>query len=72
MIQKLVDRFMEKKSVLLEQFRQKHPNDYTDIVRATVSLLDNDDDYSADLLDPNRITVINHGDYHSLQSLSTI
>lgn len=54
MIQKFVGKFMEKRKTL---FTEEHP-DYVEIVRKTMEIITDDNGP-----DPERITVIDHGDY---------
>lgn len=61
MIQKFVDRFMEKKTELRSLFAEKKPDSYKDLVQAVIQLV-SEDGYNIEP-DPNRITEIDHGDY---------
>lgn len=61
MIQKFVDRFMQKKPELVEFFSAKHPEDYQEIVKKVVEVLADEGSFSGP--DPERITVIDHGHY---------
>jgi hypothetical protein len=60
MIQKFVDRFMEKGPELRAIFAEKHPRSYESIVKAVVSIL-SEGEYNS--IDPERIHEINDGDY---------
>lgn len=63
MIQKFVARFMAKKGELKNIFLQKHPKNYENIVKSVISLITSKDDYAELNPDPERIHVINDGDY---------
>ena len=56
MIQEFVDKFMAKKAELENIFREKHPDEYKDIVEAVIRVINPDDDYGQP--DPKRIHVI--------------
>jgi hypothetical protein len=60
MIKEFVDRYMEKKDDLRKIFVEKHPEDYMDIVKAVVTIL-NDDSYES--IDPERINEIDYSNY---------
>jgi hypothetical protein len=60
MIKEFVKLFNEKKEVLKNDFSYKHPEDYEEIVKKVISIL-NDGSYSYP--DSERIHVINDGDY---------
>lgn len=60
MIQEFVDRFFENKGQLEKFFSEKHPEDYTEIVREVVKTVCGDDHPR---MDENRIHVIDDGDY---------
>ena len=60
MIQEFVDRFMANKHVLEEKFRQAHPIEYVDIVRAVMGVITSD---KYDDINPSIIHVIDDGDY---------
>lgn len=64
MIKEFVDRFMEKKLELQAVFAAKHPEDYKDVVKAVVSVLNNSEDYVS--IDPNRIHEIDDGHYQGM------
>lgn len=61
MIQPFVDKFMAAKSDLIAEFKANRPDSYDDLVTRLVKLLRDEDEYSSP--DPDRITVIDHGDY---------
>lgn len=72
MIQTFVDKFMENKGILEEQFKKEYVYSYTELVKKVISVLslsndnDDDDDYDDDdddYPDPERIHMINDGDY---------
>ena len=46
MIQKFVDRFIKNKDSIRTGFKSKFPDHYTDIVKAVVVALQDEDDYS--------------------------
>ena len=60
MIKLFVERFMERKEKLYDRFSKKHPDSYEEIVRAVIEILDGKDH---DVPDPERIHVIDDGDY---------
>ena len=63
MIDEFVKIWDENKNVLREQFSQKHPTDYHDLVKSVITMLANAKiDYEKP--DPERITIVNYGDYH--------
>jgi len=62
MIQELVKRWEEKKDEVRAVFEKKLPGSYKDIVTTVVDKI-SAEEYGAFALDPNRITIINHGDY---------
>lgn len=62
MITEFIDKFIEIRVTLLEQFCQKEPNSYEDIFTQTIEMMFKDcDEYSYP--DFKRITVIDHGEY---------
>lgn len=61
MITDFVRRWYERKEEVREKFKNGRPYSYIDIVRAVVSILEDENEYASP--DPDRITVINHGDY---------
>lgn len=62
MIQKFVDRFMEHKDLLAEQFKKEFPSSYTDVVKGVVEILVDEDDPWGDM-DPTRIQKVGWGSY---------
>ncbi len=64
MIKEFVDAYMENKEALRAVFSAAHPSTYTDIVKSVVQILSNcaGPDW-ADRPDPERIHVIDDGDY---------
>lgn len=62
MIEEFVKAWDARKGEIEAQFRTKRPDDYSDIVKAVVTIL-NADSGSYDKPDPERITSIDHGDY---------
>lgn len=65
MIQKFVDRFINNKNFLKEKWSKQKPNGYDDIFTEVIKLVSDPDDYYGP--DPERITVIDHGDYQGTQ-----
>lgn len=64
MIQIFVDRFMESKPKLEAAFLAARPESYKDLVKAVVGALATDDElYSWENPDPDRIHQIDDGDY---------
>lgn len=64
MITEFVSRFDANRLALLEKFSQSHPESYKDIVKAVIAAVTNpDDSYEDDNPDPDRIHVIDDGDY---------
>jgi hypothetical protein len=53
---------MLKKQELENIFKKKHPEGYKDIVKAVICILTGEDD-SNEVPDPERITIIDDGDY---------
>ena len=62
MIQSFVDRFMKNQDTLSAAFAEKHPDDYTEIVKRVVEVIRNENVYDEDI-DPDRIHTIDDGDY---------
>jgi hypothetical protein len=60
-IPEFVARFDAARQQLLGKFKEKHPDNYGDIVRAVVEVCAAVDDYGVP--DPDRITRIDHGSY---------
>ena len=64
MIQRFVDRFMEKRGILRESLGKKHPDDYTELVRSVIDIISIDENDSVDSEpDNNRVHIIDDGDY---------
>lgn len=63
MIQKYVDRFMANREAIADTIRQGHPDEYVDLVRTVVSHVTDEDDWRESEPDPDRIHVIDDGDY---------
>jgi hypothetical protein len=61
MIREFVDRFMEHKASLEQQFAEKHPESYRALVSSVVGVLGTDEDYGGP--DPERIHEIDDGSY---------
>ena len=61
MIAEFVDLFMAAKPQLESLFFEGHPDDYTDIVAAVVTVLNNNRNCTAP--DPKRIHLIDDGNY---------
>lgn len=61
MIQKFVDRYMDRKDELRALFAEKHPEEYKSIVQAVVKVLHGE--YEDGSPDPERIVEVDHGDY---------
>lgn len=61
MIAEFVDLFMAAKPQLESLFLQGHPKDYTDIVAAVITVLNNNKSHNAP--DPKRIHLIDDGQY---------
>lgn len=60
MIQKFVDRFMERKDLLAEQFKKEFPSNYMDVVKGVMEILADEDD-CWDSPDPSRIVKVGWG-----------
>src|ERR1044071_5659100 len=60
MIPEFVQRFDAARATLREQFLERHPDDYTAIVRAVVAVITSDGD---DAIDPERVHKIDDGEY---------
>lgn len=60
MIQKFVDKFMENREAIEATFKQKHPENYKEIVKTVVSNIVSD---SYGQPDPTKIHCIDDGDY---------
>lgn len=61
MIKEFVEKFESNKAKVEGFFREKHPEDYKEVVKNVVSVL-TDDEYES--IDPERIYVIDDSDYH--------
>lgn len=61
MIQEFVQRFDANRDTLWAKFAEKHPDSYDEIVKAVVEVVSGD--VSVGGPDPERIHVINDGDY---------
>jgi hypothetical protein len=59
----IIARFDAKREHLRSVFKAKHPADYTAIVTELVRAITSEDEYGECNLDPERITVIDHGDW---------
>lgn len=55
MIQKFVDEYMSKREQVKKVFSEKHPDDYKDVVKATIDTLED--------LDSSKIREIDYGEY---------
>ncbi len=62
MISKCIERFMENKHKLEKQYRADHPAGYESIVNDVIHFTTTDD-YGEFAPDPERVHVINDGDY---------
>lgn len=65
MIKEFVEKFERNKSKVEVCFREKHPEDYKEVVKNVVSVLA-DDEYGSIGIDPERIHVIDDGDYQGM------
>lgn len=64
MIQQFVNRFMSAEGVIRAELRAKHPDDYDALVKRVVEIVGVEEQgVYDDRPDPDRITVIDHGDY---------
>jgi len=61
MIQKLVEHYMSNKNKIEEIYKTKHPEDYKEVVKNVIDILSTVEEYGSP--DPERIHVINDGDY---------
>jgi len=61
MIQTFVNRFIENKDLIRAIFRERHPEDYLEILKNVVSIIS--DSRDAPRPDPERIHVIDDSDY---------
>lgn len=62
MIQRFVDEFMAERAQLRAVFAARRPRNYREIVEAVVRLL-SETSHNGALLDPERITEIDHGSH---------
>ena len=64
MIQKFVDRFLEKKDAVRAKLAEKHPEDYKELVSLVVGTIGSagEKDYGSNP-DPERVTQVDDGDY---------
>jgi hypothetical protein len=60
-IQEFVKRFEDNRGKLAELFRNKHPDDYNEVVKNVVSIITDDDEYAS--IDPARIHSVDDGEY---------
>lgn len=60
MIQAFIDKFMAASDAIKAEYKAKRPEDYDELVHRLVVALDGDED---NVPDPERITVIDHGEY---------
>ncbi len=67
MIQELVKRWDAKKADLRDKYSKKRPGSYGDIVKDVVQLVTSEGKYGDYNLDPERITLIDHGDYQGTE-----
>ena len=63
MIDKFVERFMDGKTELRNQFTENEPSQYKDIVKAVIGIITDEEEYGEYNPDPDNITLINDGDY---------
>lgn len=64
MIQVFADRFIAAKDSMLADFKNKRPESYMDLIGRTVSVITGEDDsWDEHEPDPERIHVIDDGDY---------
>ena len=61
MIKEFVERFENNRDKLAELFRNKHPDNYEEVVKNVVSIVTDINEY--DSIDPERIHVVDDGDY---------
>ena len=62
MDQVFVDKFMNGREQLKAIFKKEHPEDYQDIVKKVIDII-NPDGFAHELPDPERIHQIDDGDY---------
>ena len=61
MIEEFTKRWFSHNHLVREQFEKEIPSSYSDIVKAVVTMLHDEDDYGS--IDPKRIHSIDDGDY---------
>jgi len=61
MIEEFTKRWFSHNYIVREQFEKEIPRSYSDIVKAVVTMLHDEDDYGS--IDPERIHSIDDGDY---------
>lgn len=61
MIDKFVEKFNKNKESMENSLKEKHPDEYKDLVKVVIQNINVKDDY--DEPDPERITVIDDGEY---------
>lgn len=66
MIKEFVDLWDKKKDELKSVLSEKHPESYTDLVKEVIKILSDESEYS-DTPDPNRVHLIDDGDYQGTQ-----
>lgn len=64
MIQQFVDRFMQAKPWLEQEFKKAHPEDYKEIVKLVIEAIRDPDGY--DQPSTERIHLIDDGDYQGI------
>ena len=63
MIPKFVKRYTDNKRALYQYFTQHYPEDYEALVRQTLTILVDEEDWNYPSPDVERITKIDYGDY---------
>jgi hypothetical protein len=63
MIKELVVRFSERRHEIAQKLKEKHPDDYKELVGWVVEALRGDDGYDYDSMDKDRIHEIDDGHY---------
>lgn len=67
MIQDFVDRFMASKDLLRQKFKEKWPDSYIDVVRATMQVIhdsiESNRGSTLDIPDPERVAEVDFGEY---------
>ena len=61
MIEQFTKRWFSHNHIIREEFEKALPENYTDIVKAVVTMLHDEDEYAS--IDPERIHEINDGNY---------